>query len=38
MQEIGKFDVTVNATSNGLEKYMTSTMNKNFDLLTTYNL
>ena len=38
MQEIGKFDVNVNATSNGLEKYMTSTMNKNFDLLTTYNL
>ena len=38
MQEIGKFDVKVNATSNRLEKYMTSTMNKNFDLLITYNL
>ena len=38
MQEIGKFDVKVNATSNRLEKYMTSAINKNLDLLITYNL
>ena len=29
MQEIGKFDVKVNAIPNGLEKYMAFTINKN---------
>ena len=38
MQEIGKFDVKVNVTSNGLEKSATSTININLDLVATYNL
>ena len=29
MQEIGKFDVKVNVTPNGLEKYMAFTINNN---------
>ena len=38
MQEIGKFDVKVNVTPNGLEKYMAFTINENLVLLTVYNL
>ena len=30
MQKIGKFDVKVSAIPNGLEKYMTFTINRNF--------
>ena len=29
MQEIGKFDLKINVISNGLEKYMAFTINKN---------
>ena len=32
MNEIDKFDVKVDVTPNGLEKYMTFTINKNMSL------
>ena len=38
MQEIGQFDVKVSVILNGLEKYTTFTINKNWFLLTVCNL
>ena len=38
MQESGQFDVKVSVILNGLEKYTTFTINKNWFLLTVCNL
>ena len=39
VQEIGKFDVKINVITNGLEKYMAFTINKNlFLILSACNL
>ena len=33
MQELGKFDLKINAIPNGLEKYMSFTMNNNLSFI-----
>ena len=33
MQELGKFDLKINAIPNGLEKYMSFTMNNNLSII-----